>query len=263
MITRNKTGATPRTSRVKTQGARSTKETTWCGTRPRSACFKRQAVDLDPGEGEAIAYLDGWVERTPYWDPPSCSSNSECASRTCSGGTCTKIKVCALDAKENQAWSPIGTADPLLDSCNDLNGSSRPGCGCGPNLNYCWARDVEPLIRASLRDQMERLIEDVTTGDLTYSQMLTTKRTYYNGPLYHWKRYLAQMTPLNQTFNRYFPGDAPRKNNIVFTDTELVAEQREKTKRPCWNSDLARVLAALSDEPRAGQSRPHHFCMDK
>lgn len=189
---------------------------------------KRKPIDVESGTGETIAYLDGWVETSAYWDPPTCSNGNECASRQCNAGSCAKVKVCALDAQENENWSPQGSPDPVADSCNELNASKRTGCGCGPNLNYCWTGPAQGEIRAAMRAQMLRLIEDATSGDLGYSEMLTTKRTYYNGPLYQWKRYLAQMTPLNKTFNRFFKGDAPQKNTFSFSDTELVAEERDK-----------------------------------
>jgi len=192
-----------------------------------------QIGTLEPG----YAYLDGWELVTPYWDPLSCTSDDDC-SGFCDGGTCSPVRACAFDAQTNEAWSPADGAMDLSEltdenapyvanNCNFEASASMAGCGCGPNLNYCWTGDVERVVTGQMRLQMMRLIDDATVGPLGYSEMLTTKGTYYNGPLHHFKKYLAQMTSFSQTFNFHMTGDAPVPEvDVPFTDESWVPQTR-------------------------------------
>ncbi|HZO12181.1 MAG TPA: hypothetical protein VFB62_02955 [Polyangiaceae bacterium] len=170
--------------------------------------------------------VEGWVLVEPYWDPPSCTQNVECASRQCSAGSCAPAKVCAFAAQENEYWSAPPEPPSQQTSCNFIGSPTRQGCGCGPNLRFCWEQSVEVEIRAALSEQVDRLVEDVTVGDLPYSALLTSRRAHYNGPLFHFKKYLAQMTSLNQTFNFQFEGDAPVPEEVSYADKSWVAVER-------------------------------------
>jgi hypothetical protein len=187
--------------------------------------------DVGPGVPRKNADgQDGWVEVSPYWDPPSCTANDECESRQCQAGSCAPSKVCAFEAQANSEWLPPGVADPTdglpYEGCNFLASTSLPGCGCGPELRYCFGGSAEATIRGQLREQMMQLVLDHTVEGAPYSGMLTAKRTYMNGPLYMWKKHLAQMTSLSQTFNFWFPGDAPMHPDPDFSDRDWQAHDR-------------------------------------
>lgn len=170
--------------------------------------------------------LDGWVGVSPYWDPPSCQTDADCAG-ACSSGTCSQVRVCAFDAQEAEAWNATGPADPDRDACDFVGSApSRQGCGCGPNLEFCWGTGVEGTVRNALREQLMLLAEAVTVGDLPYSDLLRTKRTYLNGPLQLWKQHLAQMTSPTQTFNFFAEGDVPPPGEVDYSDAEFKAYDR-------------------------------------
>ena len=156
---------------------------------------------------------DGWVEVTPYWDPSS------------------TVRVCAGEAQTAEYWQESGTVpanpNPLFDHCNFIGNASREGCGCGPNLRWCFGPNTEREVREEIRQQMMRLIEDHTLGGEPYSEMLTTKKTYMNGRLYQWKTYLAQMTSPAQSFNFWMPGDVAKQTSIDYNDLDWKAEVRD------------------------------------
>ena len=170
---------------------------------------------------------DGWVLVSPYWDPPTCNANGDCQSGDCQqDSSCAPVRVCAFDAQETEFWTADGGPADDSDNCNSASGLRLQGCGCGPNMRHCWGSGVENEVRASLNEQQHQLVEAATMGDLSYSELLTTKRTYYDGRLFYWKRYLAQMATFNETFNIHFKGDVPSPNSIDYNDTAWASYQR-------------------------------------
>ena len=103
--------------------------------------------------------LDGLVSSRRIRHPPACTADAECESRTCTCGMCAPMKVCAFDAQETETWMPPGVEAPQLGdydaaSCNIFVASAKQGCGCGPNLRFCWTVGVEETVRAELREQL-------------------------------------------------------------------------------------------------------------
>ncbi len=142
---------------------------------------------------------DGWVLVDTYW-----------------GET---IKVCAFDAQT----ADVGVKGP----CTDRRANSDRGCGCGPNLNRCFGPTTGRTILTQVREQLLLLIDDSTVGDRGYSEILTTQRTYMNGPIAHWKKHLAPMVNLNKTLNQTGPGDVDVSGAIpAFTDMGWSAADR-------------------------------------
>ena len=74
------------------------------------------------------------------------------------------------------------------------------------------------MILQQLREQLLRIVDDYTVGDQPYSEILTTKTTYRNGPLLHWKNYLAHMTTPNKTYNNFSEDDGTLPETVSFTD---------------------------------------------
>ena len=158
---------------------------------------------------------EGFVWVKPYWHDPGDPL----------------VKVCAYDAQLNSEWTSIdedadmsGSLEELEDldhngqnqigqlaRCDymSVNGYSRLGCGCGPDLQWCSDFTLPDHLWRQWREQVLRLVDDYTDGSHPYSEMLTTKRTYVNGPLVHYKKYLAQQPGLGVTYNVRWDGDAP------------------------------------------------------
>jgi hypothetical protein len=119
---------------------------------------------LDPATG---AMREGWVMVAPYWDPAN------------------PVKVCAADASTALLASD-GT------DCKSLDGLSRAGCGCGPNLNWCVTGPVESAMRRSLGDAVDRRIEQMILDNEPYTNLFLDNTSFVNGPLVHYWRHVAQ-----------------------------------------------------------------------
>jgi hypothetical protein len=124
------------------------------------------------------ALQEGWRMVTPYWD------------------TSTQIKVCAFDAQETKV-SNDGVP------CNSIAGRSKKECGCGPNLSFCYAPSNATAnpIRESLREQLARAVDRVTSGGNPYTELLTSKLADENGYISFWRRNLAPNVSISQTYN--------------------------------------------------------------
>ena len=85
---------------------------------------------------------------------------------------------------------------------------------------------MEATVTTALREQLMLLAEEVTVGELSYSELLTTKRTYINGPLAVFKRHLAKMTKFSKTFNMWQEGDADPPETIRYVDAEFQEYER-------------------------------------
>jgi hypothetical protein len=147
---------------------------------------------------------DGYVTIYPYWDPEK------------------PIKVCAFDAQVTESvMTETQGFNPLEQSCNDRRAFQIPECGCGPNLNYCFGPNVQGLIWADMREQFGKLVDNVTSGELDYTQLLLNPRIHMNSRLTFWKKYLAHMTTFNKTYNAYSPGDPDLPDEPDYVDNAL------------------------------------------
>lgn len=111
--------------------------------------------------------LEGWVWVEPYWEPG------------------TEVKVCAFDAQEAEVGEG-GVA------CGSRGSRRETTCGCGPNLAYCDAGfgvNVQLTVGESLAEQMLEVIDWVIREDRPYHEILTTRRSFLNGPLAHYFRH--------------------------------------------------------------------------
>ena len=105
--------------------------------------------------------FEGYVMVRPYWAPD------------------TRIKVCALDAQELARGIEGG-------DCTSDSGLEDPGCGCGPNLERCYAvgRGAgDEMMRAALVEEPTRIFEAIVREGRPYFEALTTRESYVNGPL--------------------------------------------------------------------------------
>jgi len=153
---------------------------------------------------------EGWVEVHPYWESdPS-----------------FMIKVCAFDAQANETYTLIQDDEPVEFPCNTRFGIYRQDCGCGPNLNFCMQGSFQNEIWASMREQLLLLVDDHSDGSRPYSELLTTQRAHYDGPLMHFKRYLASGAILNRTFNDYHESDGDFPETVNYWDKSWLEIER-------------------------------------
>ena len=199
---------------------------------------------------------EGTVYVTPYWSPDPIKVCAFAAQDLSS------YQAAAEDLNNNgqldiEDIDQDGQLDPgedlngngLLDMGEDLNfngaldaaaadaaecdyitasGGNRKGCGCGPQLNFCSRFQHQETIWAAMREQLLLVVDDHTVGGEPYSGMLTTTRSYMNGPLWHYQRYLAQQASLfGSTYNVHTGSDAPFPATIDYLDDGFVAVERQ------------------------------------
>ncbi len=203
--------------------------------------------------------LDGWVWKRPYWDPPTCTDGQECESEVCDAGSCSPMRVCAFDAQEREVWVPDGQTPPAnpspFQTCNWFGADQLIGCGCGPDLKYCFRDSAERVIADALREQVHALIDAATTGDLSYSDMLTWRRTYVNGPIRHFKRHWSWMTEIGDSFNMHFEGDEPLVDDFAFADLTMEAVDRPSEQHSGILTMPAFTLRFQTNRARANRLR--------
>ncbi|MGF1464985.1 MAG: hypothetical protein ACFCGT_02525 [Sandaracinaceae bacterium] len=147
------------------------------------------------------AAREGYVMVEPYWAPG------------------TQIRVCAFDAQE-AAVGLRGTDCAGGASVND------PGCGCGPNLQWCAPNGVElEILREFNRDVEERVVAHVLAGadgsrDEPYYELFTSTRGFVSGPLVH---YWTHLTAVHQGITlEPVAMDVERLPDLDYTDRSMV-----------------------------------------
>lgn len=153
---------------------------------------------LNPATGK-IANREGWVEVNPYWLPPG-----------------QMIKVCAFDAQANEE-SPAGTP------CGSRDGLTDPGCGCGPELQWCRQGDSDRPVQEALAGDMERRIAAMIIDDRPYLDLFTSPRAFVNGPLVHFLRTRADSITNNTRFDP-LAVDPATLPNLSYRDTDTWTE---------------------------------------
>lgn len=155
-------------------------------------------IPRDPGGGVDYAQ-EGWVEVAPYWDPEN------------------PIHVCAFDAQTAETGTQRGGNEV---PCNGPDAGSTPQCGCGPDLRNCYGprAKVQDVLLAALREQLLLLVDDSTVGGHPYSEILSTNRTWVNGRVLFWRRWLANMVAFNKTYDRFSEGELPLPDDPDWTD---------------------------------------------
>ncbi|MFM2153046.1 MAG: hypothetical protein RL199_1481 [Pseudomonadota bacterium] len=110
---------------------------------------------------------EGYVWVAPYWAPN------------------TQVKVCAYDARSD-AFAPSGA------DCSTPAGMADPGCGCGPNLKYCWNASLAAEVKQAFVVDFERRLADIFREDRPYSELFLGRTAWVNGPIVHFWKYLAR-----------------------------------------------------------------------
>lgn len=156
------------------------------GSQGERMCEDVEQKEFEGGAPVVSGTLEGWVWVKPYWSDE-------------------KVKVCAFDAQK--AESAGGGA------CDSLRGGSQKGCGCGPELRFCYGPGVEQQIHDDMREQLLRLVDESTFYGRPYSEILTTRRAPTSGRLDYWRKHLAPIQRLQKVFTRYVKGDTPLAAN--------------------------------------------------
>lgn len=149
-------------------------------------------------QGGVTIKQEGWRMVAPYWDPAN------------------PIKVCAYDAQETPSVVIGGRTYP----CYDATGFNNVACGCGTGLVNCYgpAASVSRVVLSSLREQLGRSVDKVTTGGRPYTDLLLATRADVNGPINQWKKTFSQNYSLNRVYT--LPDDAEQlSTTLAFTDT--------------------------------------------
>jgi hypothetical protein len=146
---------------------------------------------------------DGWVWVNPYWDPAN------------------PIKVCAYDAQT----ASLGGSNVQCDSPYALY---VPQCGCGEDLRWCYGdRElVDERIWAALREQMARLVDEVSVGQRPYTDLVLTQDVWSNGVVDFWKQHLSKVVSLSRTMDLPTADDEPLPTEPDFLDETWELRQR-------------------------------------
>ncbi|MEW6433167.1 MAG: hypothetical protein AB1730_16810 [Myxococcota bacterium] len=181
---------------------------------------------------------EGWRYVTPYWDPTA------------------RIKVCAFDAMETTSVTVSGKAI----ACNTVEGDARPECGCGPGLAYCYGpvAQVRNVIHAAMREQLMRMVDEVSTGGKPYTTLLTARNAPVNGPLLFWKKNLAPHLSLARIYAAPDPNEPTP--TVDFTDTAWTTQDRGSPLHAGVLTTPAYLLRFQTNRGRANRFRIDFEC---
>ncbi|MFM7204186.1 MAG: hypothetical protein ACKO6N_25680 [Myxococcota bacterium] len=143
---------------------------------------------------------DGYVPVKPYWDPS------------------LTLKVCAFEAQT--------AARGLRAACDTRDGKNDIACGCGPELRWCFGQTTQNEVWVSMREQVGRAIDKVTTGQTPYTDLLLGTQIDYDGKLEFWHQHLSNMVAVNRLVPDQGPGDASLPAEPNYRDTSWRTYER-------------------------------------
>lgn len=178
----------------------------------------------EPTGSDAVGpiFQEGYVEILPYWESDPAKT----------------LKVCAFDAQERAQSFP--DANGVSVSCDSMAGNGRKECGCGPDLSYCIVGSVATQVLQGFREQFLRSVDDHTVGGEAYSELLTSKRKWTNGPLSHYLKYLAHRQTFARTQN-WIPPEDTSNPDVPFLENETWVS----TERPEAHAGILTLPAYL------------------
>lgn len=180
---------------------------------------------------------EGWRMVTPYWST-------------------TPVKVCAFDAMETERVTVSGR----VIECNSTDADARPECGCGPNLRHCYGptAQVRTVIQNAMREQLNLMVDRVTTGGQPYTELVTARSAPVNGPLVFWKRYLAP----HLSYARIIALPDPNEplTNANFADTTWRTVDRGSALHAGVLTAPAYLLRFQTNRGRANRFRADFEC---
>lgn len=153
-------------------------------------------VPLEVVDGVIQTTADGQAQRegrtdvVPYWDLD------------------TTVSVCGFNAQQN-AFSPTGT------DCSQPEGRTDPGCGCGPNLQWCGRNADVQIVLESFARAVEKTLEYLIEQERPYIELFTTRVAYVNGPIVHYWKYWTGLSSGVRNFPK--PFDATTLPELPFS----------------------------------------------
>lgn len=153
-------------------------------SKPALTTLKRCTLDVNLNnniKGSYVSSLRGCIQRegyvtkpTGYWAP---------------AGAPATVRVCAIEAQERDQnpWT--------RESCETARFTTDRSCGCGVGMRRCevpaigattdplYVRNVHDLRVAAINEEPLRIAESVVRLDEPYYNILTTRRSFVNGPL--------------------------------------------------------------------------------
>lgn len=184
---------------------------------------------------------EGWRLVTPYWST-------------------TPIKVCAYDAQETlTATLGTGAAARTL-SCGHYETNGVQSCGCGPGLRFCYGptAQVRTPIANAAREQLNLLVDRVSTGGRPYTELVLTRTVPMNGPLAHWKQHLASNLSVNRVWS--IPDPSEPAVNKPFSDTTWSDVDRGSDLHAGALTTIAYLLRFQTNRGRGNRYRIDFEC---
>ncbi len=200
---------------------------------------------------------DGWRWMVHYWSEG------------------VPIRTCAVEAQEREVALTATDHEGQPLACSQVLATSRwsyrdASCGCGPQGIYCspsqkeHRSEYETLVERRLRSAIEReplrIIRSVVEGDEDYLSILTTRRSFVNGPLAAaWRDQAGVMRGEGG-----IRVDAPAENVLVWDDVDYASEEWVAYERPERHSGVLTTHAFLFRFPtfraRVAQYRREFLC---
>lgn len=212
------------------------KSDTFRGARNVS-CGDQPAQDLD-GDGAWDVNdqgQEGWIEVHPFWE---------------SDPTVT-IQVCAFDA-QTAAVSPSG------NDCSTSASNTDPGCGCGPELQWCLTRAGEQTIQEAIGYAMDRRIAEVVRSNRPYTDLFFEDLLYINGPLAHLYQHLTDL-PAGMRFD--LPQiDVANVPDLAFDDVDTWVALPTQPESAGMFTDPAFLLRFMTNRARVNRFYEDFLC---
>lgn len=124
------------------------------------------------------------------------------------------VKVCAIEA-QSRSTNPYTN-----ESCETGRFNGDRSCGCGDKMRRCETTEVHPARVASFNEEPLHITDAVVRNDEPYFNILTTRRSFVNGPLSELYRQRQGVA----VFNVKSPADPATLPAVAYADTTTWSE---------------------------------------
>jgi len=115
------------------------------------------------------AQREGRRDIVPFWNPT------------------TTVPACGFLAQET-----LISASGI--DCSSQDGRMDPGCGCGPNLQWCGRTTDIQTVLSSFTTAVEKTMEYLVKQNRPYTELFTTRVGFVNGPIVHYWKHWTRMS---------------------------------------------------------------------
>ncbi len=203
---------------------------------------------------------EGWRWTTQYWTKG------------------VKIKMCAVEAQDRALGLYNKNPDGTPMTCAHVMSKGDwsyldPSCGCGPDGAYCQASHIEYAtyaetrsenrLRRALEEEPLQIIRSVVARDEDYLSILSTPRSFVNGPLAFAFLHQTEVLRGEGALRISAPGpEDPTWSEVPFESDEWV-----ETVRPDHHAGILTTLGYLIRFPtyraRIAQYRRKFLCSEE